>query len=119
MRSQLIYVLDDDDAVRVALGSFVRCLGFNVEIFSTAQQLLQSADLNKATCIISDVQMPGMTGFELLALLQQRSNPVPVILVTAFYEEHLKQKALGLGAVDFLSKPINSAAMISALEKLA
>lgn len=115
LKQPLIYVLDDDDSVRGALGSFLRSLGFKIETFSTGQQLLASEQLSQVSCVISDVQMPAMSGFEVLGLLQQMNPPVPVILLTAFFEESLKQKALALGAVAFLSKPFQSQEMLKVL----
>ncbi|GAA0546235.1 response regulator [Rheinheimera aquimaris] len=116
MKPPLIYVLDDDDSVRIALDSYIRCLGFNVETFSSGRQLLASAHLVEVSCVISDVQMPAMNGFDVLAALQQMQPPVPVILLTAFFEDCLKRKALALGATAFLSKPFSSAEMLKALE---
>ncbi len=118
MKPPLIYVLDDDDSVRSALGSFLRSLGFKVETFSAGQQLVSSDQLKLLSCVISDVQMPGMSGFEVLSLLQNMNPPVPVILLTAFFEESLKQKALAGGASAFLSKPFSSAEMLKVLETL-
>lgn len=115
MKQPLIYVLDDDDSVRVALGSFLRSLGFKIETFSTGPELLASGHLSQVSCVISDVQMPAMSGFEVLGLLQQMNPPVPVILLTAFFEDPLKQKALSLGATAFLSKPFQSQEMLKAL----
>lgn len=115
MKQPLIYVLDDDESVRVALGSFLRSLGFKIETFSTGPQLLASDHLGQVSCVISDVQMPAMSGFEVLGLLQQMTPPVPVILLTAFFEDPLKQKALSLGAAAFLSKPFNSQEMLNVL----
>lgn len=115
MKQPLIYVLDDDDSVRDALGSFLRSLGFKIETFSTGPQLLASEHLSQVSCVISDVQMPAMSGFEVLVLLQQMNPAVPVILLTAFFEETLKQKALSLGATAFLSKPFQSQEMLKAL----
>lgn len=118
MKQPLIYVLDDDDSVRMALGSFLRSLGFKVETFSAGPQLLLSEHLAQVSCVISDVQMPAMSGFEVLGLLQQMSPPVPVILLTAFFEDSLRQKALSLGASAFLSKPFSSQEMLKVLETL-
>jgi FixJ family two-component response regulator len=118
VKPPLIYLLDDDDSVRVALGSFCRSLGFKVEAFATGQQLLASERLALVSCVISDVQMPAMNGFELLLLLQQKTPAIPVILLTAFYEESLKQKALSLGAKAFLSKPFSSQEMLKVLAPL-
>lgn len=115
LKQPLIYVLDDDDSVRGALGSFLRSLGFKIETFSTGQQLLASEHLPQVSCVISDVQMPAMSGFEVLGLLQQMNPPVPVVLLTAFFEESLKQKALSLGATAFLSKPFQSQELLKAL----
>jgi FixJ family two-component response regulator len=115
LKRPLIYVLDDDDSVRIALGSFLRSLGFHIETFSTGMQLLASDHLAQVSCVISDVQMPAMSGFEVLSVLQQINPAVPVILLTAFYEDSLKQKAFDLGATAFLSKPFQSQEMLKAL----
>lgn len=116
MKNTFIFVLDDDESVRAALGSFLRSLGYLVETFSTGQQLLNSDQLSHVSCVISDVQMPAMNGFEVLRLLKQIAPTLPVILLTAYFEDSLKQKALSLGAMAFLSKPFSSAVMLQTLE---
>ncbi|GGP75152.1 response regulator [Shewanella ulleungensis] len=118
MKSQLIFILDDDDAVRNALDSCIRSLGFKVGIFYSAEKLLNSDQLDEVFCVISDVQMPGINGFELLSILQQRKPAVPVILLSAFYEDCLKNKALNMGAIEFISKPFCLSIIINALDKV-
>lgn len=116
MTKPLILIADDDAAVREALCSLMRCLDYQVLSFADASLLLQSPQLAEAHCVISDVQMPGLDGFGLLAALQQSERPVPVVLFTAFYDDSLHARALAGGVLAFLTKPVSSSALLDALQ---
>src|SRR5262245_46863996 len=114
----MIAIIDDDEAVRVATESLVRSLGFGTSTFSSAEEFLRSPRLREAACLITDVQMPGMSGIELQALLLERGERVPIIFITAFPDERLRRKARAAGAVGFLSKPFDGRAMVECIGKV-
>jgi FixJ family two-component response regulator len=110
----IISIVDDDDSVRAAMSSLVRSLGYKSCVFWSAQEFLTSP-LHDASCLITDVQMPGMSGLELQDELAVRRPDMPVILITAFPEERIRKRAEAAGAVAFFSKPVDGHALIECL----
>jgi len=113
----VISIIDDDEAVRVATESLVRSLGFGASTFASAEEFLQSERLQDTSCLITDVQMPGMTGIELQSYLLERGHDLPIIFITAFPEERIRQRVHAAGAVGFLSKPFDGGMMIQCIDK--
>lgn len=111
-----VAIVDDDDSVRTAVGSLVRSLGFDALAFASAESFLASGRLDEVDCLISDVQMPGMSGPQLQDHLASRRGDLPVILITAFPEERLRRQAEAAGACGFLAKPFDGQAMVRCLE---
>jgi CheY-like chemotaxis protein len=111
----IISIVDDDDSVRAAMSSLVRSLGYKSCVFWSAQEFLTSPRLHDASCLITDVQMPGMSGLELQDELAVRRPDMPVILITAFPEERIRKRAEAAGAVAFFSKPVDGHALIECL----
>jgi FixJ family two-component response regulator len=99
-------------AVRVATENLVKSLGFDVFTFASAQEFLQSHREAETACLISDVQMPNMTGVELQADLANRGFRIPTIFMTAFPDESVRRRAMAAGAVGFLHKPFNGKTLI-------
>jgi FixJ family two-component response regulator len=116
LKSPLISIVDDDASVRAATNNLVRSHGYCAHTFASAEEFLQSAHLNDTSCVITDVQMPAISGIELLLLLRIRGHSVPVIFITAFPTEELRARALKAGAVGFLAKPFDGSVLISCLE---
>jgi len=112
-----IGVVDDDPSVREALKGLLRAAGFSVEVFSSAEEFLTSGDLEDTACLILDVRMPGMSGFDLQERLKASRAPMPVIFITADEDRDVRTRALADGAVDFLQKPFKEQALLSAIEK--
>ena len=104
-KNPLIAIVDDDEAVRIALQALVRSLGFPNSAFASAEDFLSSRDLPRSACVIADVNMPGVTGLELHHRLIASDTDIPVILVTAYPDDALRQKSLRAGVVGYLSKP--------------
>jgi FixJ family two-component response regulator len=102
----VIAVVDDDGAIRVALSSLLRSMGHQVRLFATAEAFLADDTMPPADCVLTDVQMPGMSGLELQATLRRRMPLLPVVVITAFPNEAVRQRALAAGALDFLNKPV-------------
>ena len=113
----MIAIIDDDEEVRIATESLVRSLGFTTSTFASAEDFLRSPSLHDAACLITDVQMPGMSGVELQAHLVERGNSVPMIFITAFAEERISRKVHAAGAVGLLSKPFDGGAMVDCIGK--
>jgi FixJ family two-component response regulator len=104
-QTSLVSCIDDDASVRDALEGFLRASGFAAEAFFSAEEFLQSGRLERTSCLITDVMLPGMSGLQLLDHLTASGHRIPVIVITAFPDEHLRERALSAGAVGFLSKP--------------
>jgi FixJ family two-component response regulator len=112
----VISIIDDDESVRVATQRLVRSLGFTAHTFACPEEFLQSPRLNDSSCLIADVQMPGMSGVELQSLLTARGNRTPIIFITAFPDEKIRTRALEGGAICFLSKPFDGSTLIRCLD---
>jgi len=112
----VISIVDDDASVRAATNNLVRSHGYSAHTFASAEEFLQSAHLNDTSCVIADVQMPAISGVELLLLLRIRGHRVPFIFMTAFPTEELRARALKAGAAGFLAKPFDGAVLISCLD---
>jgi len=115
-RRRPISVVDDDESIREALESLLRSAGFEVDVFSSAEQLLNSGRLSEVGCLIVDVRMPGMTGLELQRRLASSGSRIPIIFITAHGDEAAREQALRAGAAAFLRKPFSDQALLNALE---
>jgi FixJ family two-component response regulator len=112
----VISIVDDDEAVGLALRSLVRSLGYVSNVFVSAEEFLASSYLNETSCLISDVQMPGMNGIELQSRLKRLDCRTPIIFVTAFPDERNRSRALEAGAIGFMEKPFEGRAIIQLIE---
>ena len=101
----VISIIDDDASVRIATDNLLRSLGYAVRTFVSAEEFLRSA--HHTSCVIADVQMPGMSGVDLQARLLTQGYRVPFIFMTAFPEETIRARALNAGAICFLTKPFD------------
>ena len=112
----VISIIDDDASVRTATNNLVRSHGYSAHAFASAEDFLQSAHLNDTSCVIADVQMPAMSGVELLVLLRAKGHGVPFIFITAFPEESVRARALKAGAICFLAKPFDGPTLMNCLD---
>src|SRR5215831_12069280 len=101
----VVAIVDDDESFRRATISFIRSLSYSAVAFPSADAFLNSNAVENTDCLITDVQMPGMSGIELQNYLLAQGNRVPIIFVTAFPETQARGDALRSGAVGFLGKP--------------
>lgn len=106
-RPTVISVIDDDASLRAATDNLLRSLGYTVYTFVSAEEFLRSAHFNDTSCVIADVQMPGMSGVDLQAQLLVQGHSVPFIFMTAFPEEAIRARAMKAGAICFLTKPFD------------
>src|ERR1700726_1740599 len=112
----LVAIIDDDASVRATTDSLVRSLGYVVYTFASAEDFLRSDRLDDLSCVIADVQMPGMSGVELQAYLLTRGYRVPFIFFTAFPDERIRAQALRAGAICYLTKPFNGDSLVQGLQ---
>ena len=116
MISILICIVDDDAAVRDATSDLLSSLGYTALGFVSAEQFLDSGQVQTAGCLITDQQLPGLSGIELQAQLRADGHRTPVIFITGFPEPQIRKKALDAGAVAFLAKPFEQADLMRSIE---
>jgi FixJ family two-component response regulator len=115
---RIVSIIDDDESVRIATSSLVRSLGWDVRLYVSAEDFLAPGQIGDVACIISDVQMPGMTGLEMQRRLLEAGITLPIIFISAFASETVRRQALDGGAMCVLSKPVDGAAVLRCLETL-
>jgi FixJ family two-component response regulator len=108
----LIAVVDDDESVRNAVHGVLRSAGLKARTFASAEEFLGSDHRGQTVCLITDMQMPGMSGLELLAQLAAAEQRIPVIFITAFGNPRLRDQARRAGAVQFLDKPFDDEVLL-------
>lgn len=113
----MITIIDDDESVRLATESLVRSLGLGASVFASAEDFLMSPERHSTACVITDVQMPGMSGVDLQARLRTEGDQLPLIFITAFPEERIRNQVRAAGAVGFLAKPFEGDAMIQCIDE--
>lgn len=116
-RVPTIAVIDDDESVRWATGNLVKSLGLCVIAFASAEEFLESPRFDDVSCIISDIQMPGMNGLELQQHLARAAPERPLIFMTAFLEKRLRKQAMEAGAIGFFSKPFEAQRLIECITR--
>jgi len=114
-----IAIVDDDDSLRHSLVRLFRSSGYSVKEFASAIELLSSLSQWRPDCVILDLQLPGMTGDELLRRLSVFANPPPVVVITGNDDECLRDECIALGARHYFRKPLDSDALLEAARELA
>jgi FixJ family two-component response regulator len=109
----LISIVDDDESIRVGLSRLFKALGFDVDVFASGEEFLNSGDLRSSACLVLDLRMPGMDGLELQRRLISSNCQIPIVFLTAHYNEQARAQALTAGAISFLHKPFNEESLIS------
>ena len=113
----MIAIVDDDESVREATKALVRSMGYGAVTFASAEEFLESDQLDEMLCVITDVQMPGLSGVELQKRLMAEGHRMPVIFITAYPNERTRQLALDAGAIGYLSKPFSDESLVQCLER--
>jgi molybdopterin-binding protein len=114
-KAPLISIVDDDALARDGIRELVESLGYETSTFESAEHFLGSSMLAQTACLITDLQMPGINGFELQEALRSQGHRTPVILITAYPSENHQKRALNGGAVGFLTKPFDEGSLIKYL----
>ena len=112
----IVVGVDDDFRVRESIESLVESAGYAPMLFASAEEFLQSGMLGGATCLITDVRMPGMDGIELQRRIRLHRPKLPVIFISGHNDDETRQKALDGGAVDFLYKPFDAADLLDVIQ---
>ena len=112
----VVSVIDDDASVRAATNNLLSSHGYLVHTFASAEEFLRSARPDDSSCVIADVQMPAMSGLDLLDHMRTQGYAVPFIFITAFPEESVRARALKAGAFCFLAKPFAGPVLINCVE---
>jgi len=115
--SRVVAIVDDDELFRRSIERLVRSAGFSVETFGSAEDFLDSADLDRTACAILDVKLPGMNGLDLQQRLISRPRAMPIVFVSAHEEAITRANALRAGAVAFLQKPFDNSTLLDALNR--
>ena len=113
----IVSIIDDDVSVRVAVERIVRSMDLTPRTFESCRGFLESPYLLDTSCIIADVQIPGMTGVELQRVLKAKGLTIPMIFITAYPDDKIRKQALDAGAVCFLDKPFDGAAIMQCIER--
>ena len=111
----MIAIVDDDDLVRELTRGLIRSLGYVAITFASAEDYLQSDSVRDTSCLITDVKMPGMNGVDLQDELIAEGHRTPIIFMTSFPTDSIRDRAMKHGAVGFLSKPFEEQSLIDCL----
>ncbi len=111
----IVYVIDDDDAVRQSLEFLLKTAGITARGFESAKLFLDMLPQIKSGCVITDVRMPDITGIDLLRRIKERKLDIPVIVITGHGDISLAVEAMKIGAVDFLEKPFDDELLLASV----
>jgi FixJ family two-component response regulator len=111
-----ISIVDDDASIREALRSLMRSVKWNVDTFASAEEFLASERLDDTACLILDLYLPGMNGFELQSHLNEIGRAIPIVFITANADDRSREKALKAGAVELLGKPVRREPLFKAIQ---
>ena len=111
----IVYVVDDDRLMREMLSSLFRSVGLQAQLFGSAQELLQSELEDSPSCLVLDIRLPGLGGFDLQAELEKSNIEIPIIFLTGHGDISMSVRAMKAGAVDFLTKPFREQELLDAV----
>lgn len=117
MTRPIIFIIDDQESVRLALGEMLDVFGYTVETYETADAFLRAFDPARAGCIVADVRMPGMSGIELVEELVRRKSLLPVVLISGQADVPMAVAAIKAGAEDFIEKPVDDVQLVAAINR--
>ncbi len=115
----IVFVVDDDESVRASLRLLLESSGYDVVTFKSAEDFLDDDFQESPRCLILDVRLPGLNGFELQEELLKSENRIPVIFITGHDRDPMEDEATRLGAVAYLRKPFDEQCLLDAIGSLA
>jgi FixJ family two-component response regulator len=113
----LVYVVDDDDAVRDSLGMLLKAIGLKYETYASALDFLQRYQPAQHACLVADIRMPGLSGLELQQRLNEQGAEIPIIFITGHGDVPMAVTAMKSGAADFVQKPFHDQDLIDRIHK--
>ncbi len=113
----IVYLVDDDDAVRDSLGMLFKSIGLKHEAYGSALDFLQRYDRSRHSCLVADIRMPGLSGLELQQRLNEQGAEIPIIFITGHGDVPMAVTAMKSGAVDFVQKPFRDQDLIDRINK--
>ena len=114
-REPLVFIVEDDEAIRGALNNLFQSVGLQVELFGSAAEMLQSQLPDVASCLVLDIRLPGLSGLDFQAELARANIHIPIIFMTGHGDIPMSVRAMKGGAVDFLTKPFRDQDMLDAV----
>ena len=118
MSPVLIAIVDDEEPVRNATKSLVRSLGYHASTFGSADEFLKSEQVSNTSCLVTDLQMPGLSGIDLQDWLIARGHRIPIIFITGHPNDNVRARAMKAGAIGFLVKPVDVDQLIGCIKKV-
>jgi two-component system response regulator FixJ len=115
--SGLVYLVDDDDAVRDSLGLLLRSIGLECELYPSALAFLEHYDRSRHACLVADIRMPGLSGLELQQRLNEQNADIPILFITGHGDVPMAVTAMKAGAADFIQKPFRDQDLIDRIHK--
>ncbi|MCU1382473.1 MAG: response regulator receiver protein [Acidobacteria bacterium] len=112
---RFVAIVDDDDLMRGALQGLLKSAGLPARAFESAEAFLHSGEQHHSACLIADIRMPGMSGLELQARLNDDKVSIPTIFITAHGDSRMRMQALRAGAVEFLAKPFDDEVLLDSV----
>ena len=112
-----IYVVEDDASLRNAVGRLLRSAHYRVLPFASAEEFIRSVFTSIVGCLLLDIKLPGISGFELLEQLHASGMQMPVIFITGQDREGMEERAMRLGATAYLRKPVDEETLLSAIRR--
>ncbi len=113
----MVFVVDDDEAVRESLGSLIRSAGLRVETFASAREFLARSRSDEPSCLVLDVRLPGLSGLDLQQRLTEINIETPIIFITGHGNIPMSVRAMKAGAVEFLTKPFRDQDLLDAIQE--
>ena len=113
----LIAIVDDEESVRRAFGRLMVSAGFRVTVFSCGTAFLASLLTDRPSCVVLDLHMPGLSGFDLQLQLRDSPQPPPVVIITGHDTPEAQKRALAAGAVAYLRKPVDDQVLLDAVAR--
>jgi FixJ family two-component response regulator len=115
--SPLVYLVDDDDAIRDSLGLLLRSVGLECAVYASALEFLEGYDDDRHSCLVADIRMPGLSGLELQQRLAEQHSDIPIIFITGHGDVPMAVTAMKSGAADFIQKPFRDQDLIDRIHK--
>jgi two-component system response regulator FixJ len=114
---RVVSVVDDDASLRRSLRNLLTSVGFQVEMFASAEEFLSSSQRENSGCLVLDLRLGGMSGLDLLSHLAATGSRIPVVILTAHGDDEARQRSLEAGAVAFLGKPFRADTLLDAVRR--